>query len=277
VPNPWFRLYSEFSDDPKVQMMPEAMQRRLIMLLCERCKCETLHETERAFHWRITETELAETKTLFIKKGFIDDDWNLLNWDRRQFLSDSSTDRVRKHRQASKQNETLRKQEDDVTVTPPEAETDSKQTRAYKPAPGAGDSALFPVRPHPDGISPEMVADAVLKDLRIRGRDLGVVLVGVCRDEMSAGAAIDDLRSSLVLAWQDYEKSKPKLCVTFGAEKFFGHGMWRNRDGWSWKDGHAPPKKPARVPDAADRQIAEDAARLRQQALQQQATPGIVQ
>ena len=24
----WFRLYSEFSTDPKVQMMPEALQRR---------------------------------------------------------------------------------------------------------------------------------------------------------------------------------------------------------------------------------------------------------
>lgn len=85
MPNPWFRLYSEFADDPKVQMMPEHMQRRLIMLFCERCKDEKFRETERAFHWRVTETDLAETKALFVQKGFIDEKWGLLKWDKRQF------------------------------------------------------------------------------------------------------------------------------------------------------------------------------------------------
>ena len=33
MPMPWFRMWSEFADDPKVQIMPEAMQRRLVMLL----------------------------------------------------------------------------------------------------------------------------------------------------------------------------------------------------------------------------------------------------
>lgn len=113
MPNPWFRLYHEFADDPKVQMMPEQMQRRLIMLFCSKCKDETLHETERAFHWRITETELAETKAVFLQKGFIDEHWNLLNWNSRQFLSDSATDRVRRFRQRKKQDETLQKR--DVT------------------------------------------------------------------------------------------------------------------------------------------------------------------
>jgi hypothetical protein len=35
--NPWFRMYSEFAHDPKVQMMTEVMQRRYIMLMCMRC------------------------------------------------------------------------------------------------------------------------------------------------------------------------------------------------------------------------------------------------
>src|ERR1700676_2796674 len=98
MPNPWFRLYSEFADDPKVQMMPEPMQRRLVMLMCSHCKNETLHETHRAFHWRITPAELAETKALFIENGFIDDTWTLLNWSKRQYVSDSSTERVARHR-----------------------------------------------------------------------------------------------------------------------------------------------------------------------------------
>ena len=113
--NPWFRLYSEFAHDPKVQMLSEAMQRRYVMLLCLRCSevLETLHETEIAFQLRLSTDELDETKQLFISKNFIDKHWNLLNWDKRQFVSDSSTMRVAKHRNKKKQvsnaDETLQK------------------------------------------------------------------------------------------------------------------------------------------------------------------------
>jgi len=103
--NPWFRLYSEFAHDPKVQMLSEAMQRRYVMLMCLRCSetLETLHETEIAFQLRLSAEELDETKKLFISKNFIDKHWNLLNWDKRQFVSDSSTMRVAKHRNKKKQ------------------------------------------------------------------------------------------------------------------------------------------------------------------------------
>ena len=103
--NQWFRMYSEFATDAKVQMMSEAMQRRYLMLMCLRCSNDlvTLHDEEIAFQLRISDEELAETKALFIKKGFIDSTWNLLNWEKRQFASDSSKDRVAKHRALQKQ------------------------------------------------------------------------------------------------------------------------------------------------------------------------------
>ena len=102
--NPWFRMYSEFAHDPKVQMLSEVMQRRYVMLMCMRCSngLVTLHETEIAFHLRISEVDLAETKALFMAKGFINEKWSLLNWDKRQFLSDTSAPRVAKHRAAKK-------------------------------------------------------------------------------------------------------------------------------------------------------------------------------
>jgi hypothetical protein len=131
--NPWFRLYHEFDSDPKVQSMPEVMQRRLIMLFCSKCRGETLQEPDRAFHWRISESELAQTKAVFLAKGFIDEKWDLLNWNRRQFLSDSSTDRVRKHRQAMKQDETLQKRDEtkcNGTDTDTEAEQKQIKTKA---------------------------------------------------------------------------------------------------------------------------------------------------
>ena len=130
--NPWFRLYSEFATDPKVQTMSEAMQRRLIMVMCLRCSNElgTLHETDMAFHMRITEAELAETKALFISKNFVTSTWRLKNWDKRQFASDSSTARVRKHRE---KNGNVSETKRNVTVTPPEQNrTEQIQNRGAK-------------------------------------------------------------------------------------------------------------------------------------------------
>jgi len=138
--NAWFRLYSEFSHDPKVQMMSEAMQRRYIMLLCLRCSntIVTLHETEVAFQLRISDAELAETKSLFVAKGFIDSDWNLLNWEKRQFSSDSSKERVAKHRalQKAKQGEsgngdvTLQKRRSNGLDTDTDTDTDTSLSSA---------------------------------------------------------------------------------------------------------------------------------------------------
>jgi uncharacterized protein YgfB (UPF0149 family) len=125
--NPWFRMYAEFATDAKVQSMSEAMQRRLMMLFCLRCSdvLATLQEDELAFAMRLNSDELAETKALFVRKGFTDSEWNLLNWDKRQFNSDSSTERSRKHRNAKKESteiiETLR----NVAATPPDTDTDT--------------------------------------------------------------------------------------------------------------------------------------------------------
>ena len=136
--NPWFRLYSEFAHDPKIQMLPEAMQRRYVMLMCLRCSetLETLHETEIAFQLRLSEAELIETKQLFVSKNFIDKQWNLLNWDKRQFVSDSSTSRVRKHRDKKKQpsndDETLQKRQSNAIDTDTDTDTESNKKKENK-------------------------------------------------------------------------------------------------------------------------------------------------
>jgi hypothetical protein len=144
--NPWFRLYSEFAHDPKIQMLPEAMQRRYVMLMCLRCSetLETLHETEIAFQLRLSETELIETKQLFVSKNFIDKQWNLLNWDKRQFVSDSSTMRVRKYRDKKKQpsnvDETLQKRQSNAIDTDTDTEQKHKKTTIVATPEGVSDS-----------------------------------------------------------------------------------------------------------------------------------------
>lgn len=144
--NPWFRLYSEFAHDPKIQMLPEAMQRRYVMLMCLRCSevLETLHETEIAFQLRLSTGELDETKQLFISKNFIDEHWNLLNWDKRQFVSDSSTMRVARHRNKKKQvsnaDETLQKRPSNAIDTDTDTEQIQKRTTSVATPEGVSDS-----------------------------------------------------------------------------------------------------------------------------------------
>jgi hypothetical protein len=127
-------------------MLSEAMQRRYVMLMCLRCSevLETLHETEIAFQLRLSTDELDETKQLFISKNFIDKHWNLLNWDKRQFVSDSSTMRVAKHRNKKKQvsnvGETLQKRPSNATDTDTDTEQIQKRTTSVAPPIGVSDS-----------------------------------------------------------------------------------------------------------------------------------------
>lgn len=133
--NAWFRLYSEFAFDLKIQMLSEIDQRRFVMLLCLR-SCNdnvTLHETEITFSLRISNEEWQKTKTIFIEKNLIFEDGNgikITNWDKRQFVSDSSTARVAKHREKKRIVTKC-----NVTVTPPEyriQNTDIKKKNTKK-------------------------------------------------------------------------------------------------------------------------------------------------
>lgn len=110
--NQWFRMYAEFANDPKVQMLSETDQRRYIMLLCIRCNGDvTLQDEEVAFQLRISNAAWSETKALLVSKNLVNEDNQPTAWDKRQFASDSSASRVSKHREA-------KKQACNVTVTP---------------------------------------------------------------------------------------------------------------------------------------------------------------
>lgn len=100
----WFRFYHEFATDPKIQMLSEVLQRRFVMLLCLRC-CNgdgTLHETEVAFQLRISLDEWLSTKADLMDKNLIDGNGKPINWEKRQYKSDTSTDRVKRYRQRSR-------------------------------------------------------------------------------------------------------------------------------------------------------------------------------
>lgn len=146
-PMRWFRMYSEFATDPKVQMLSEADQRRYMMLLCLRCSNGdvTLQDSECAFQMRISETDYAATKAVLIARGLIDEANSPTAWEKRQYQSDTSNKRVFRHRERKKQDA---KQECNVTVTAPEAESDTdseKKQNTEQVAPPQQE----PARPEP--------------------------------------------------------------------------------------------------------------------------------
>ena len=96
----WLRLYAEFATDAKVQSLSEVMQRRYIMLLCLKCNDELpgLTDDEVACAMRITEDEALQTKEKLTAKGLITETWEPTNWDKRQYVSDTSNERVKKYR-----------------------------------------------------------------------------------------------------------------------------------------------------------------------------------
>lgn len=116
----WFRLYTEFAFDPKVQLLDETLQRRYVMLLCAAAGgMSPFHAvSEAAFLLRITVSECEETRSALVSRGLITDDWFPVAWDKRQFESDTSTARVKRFRQRQK------------TVTKGVTGTPSEQSRA---------------------------------------------------------------------------------------------------------------------------------------------------
>jgi len=113
-------------------MLSETDQRRYVMLLCLKC-CngdETLHDNEVAFQLRISNDEWGSTKETLLGKSLINDANEPTAWNKRQYVSDLSTDRVKKHR-------AKKKQECNVSETTPDTDTDTdtdnKETKKTTP------------------------------------------------------------------------------------------------------------------------------------------------
>tara|TARA_R110000782_G_scaffold151591_1_gene244258 strand:- start:295 stop:957 length:663 start_codon:yes stop_codon:yes gene_type:complete len=122
-------MYHEFATDPKVQMLSEVDQRRFIMLLCLKC-CNgdvTLQCNEIAFQLRVTEAEWQATKARLIDKGLIDEDGKPEAWDKRQYVSDSSAERVRKHRENKKRYSNVTETKCNAVDTDTDTDTDKKE------------------------------------------------------------------------------------------------------------------------------------------------------
>ena len=80
---PWLRLYTEFASDYKVQMLPEAMQRRLIMLFCFQREgtLNSMSDNEISYRLGISKRQWKLTRERLQNGGFLNDDEKIKNGD----------------------------------------------------------------------------------------------------------------------------------------------------------------------------------------------------
>lgn len=100
----WFRVYIDLVDDPKAQMLPDALFRALINLWCLAAANGGLLPPveEIAFKLRMKPDRAYSILGELRKARLLDDSETGTrphNWDGRQFRSDTSNERVKRHRE----------------------------------------------------------------------------------------------------------------------------------------------------------------------------------
>lgn len=136
----WFRFYDDAINDPKVQRLSAEMFRAWVNMLCLASKYEgAIPKADVSFALRATEKGAAAIIDSLIEHNLLEDRGDVVtphNWDGRQYKSDTSAERVKRHRNNKRNapvtpNETETKQPcnvtSTVTVTPPDTETETEQ------------------------------------------------------------------------------------------------------------------------------------------------------
>jgi hypothetical protein len=141
--NRWFRFYDEAINDPKILKLSDKLHRIWIGILCAASKNngELPPIEDLSLMLRIKPEKMKHAVESLIKSGLVDIDGVIFrphNWDKRQFKSDVSTERVKRFRNSK--------------VTPPETETETETEteRKKEVAPSVAPSILGGSNPAPD-------------------------------------------------------------------------------------------------------------------------------
>lgn len=133
--NTWFRAYSEALDDPKVQRLHPTLFKAWFNLLCLASQHDGVlpSNDDIAFRLRVSVQDAQGYIDELILVGLIDiradGSRTPHNWETRQFVSDTSTERVRKHRK--QKNKTSGNGDETFHETPPEqSRAETEQSRA---------------------------------------------------------------------------------------------------------------------------------------------------
>jgi len=153
----WFRMYSDVINDPKVMRLPEAMRWHWVAVLC--CSAKNNGQVpataDLAFMLRMKEAATAAILAELHSAGLLDMDetgFRPHNWDDRQFKSDTSNERVKRHREKVRNADcnVTGAVTSTVTVAPPEQSRADTETKAEQTAAAPLRSRKKPVQSIPD-------------------------------------------------------------------------------------------------------------------------------
>lgn len=138
--NPWFRFYHDFIFDEVIETLAFDDQRHFVFVLC--LKCAGTLDKEYPAHINLDRVvgrrlgihgeTLDNAKRRLIESGLIDENWQPKSWDRLQFKTDDSKERVARYRERKrKKNQSVGSCNGDVTVTVTAQETDTETENRY--------------------------------------------------------------------------------------------------------------------------------------------------
>ena len=114
---PWLRFYVRTLDNPKAQRLPGSTFKGWVNLLCLAKEYDGALPSvdDISFRLRISKRKVEALLNTLRFNGLIDED-KMHDWDEMQYPSDSSTERVKQHRERAKQHH--RNVSSNVSVTP---------------------------------------------------------------------------------------------------------------------------------------------------------------
>lgn len=132
--NPWFRMYSDFIFDEVIEFLAFEDQRHFVFLLCmknaglldKEYPKDGMLDRVVARRLGLVGEVFDNAKKRLMEVGLIDVNWQPINWNKRQFISDSDNShaaRQRKYRERKKN--VTRDVTRDVTVTVLDTDTDT--------------------------------------------------------------------------------------------------------------------------------------------------------
>lgn len=162
----WFRFYNEFIYDEKIEFLDFGDQRHFVFLLCMKSLglLDKDYNNDAAMLDQVVGRRLGlqgealdAARIRLMRLGFIDEAWQPTNWERYQYESDSSTERVRKFREkhgnalrngTSNGDETLQKRKSNAVDTEADTDTDTEEAIYVDEGSSTSQSAVKKVVPN---------------------------------------------------------------------------------------------------------------------------------
>lgn len=113
---PWFRMYADAIDNEKLRLLAFEDRWHFVALLCLKRRglldegdSEQLRDRKISIKLGLGSPELSELKRRLMEVVLVDENWQPIGWEAKQYESDSSAERTRRYRE--------RRAARDVTVT----------------------------------------------------------------------------------------------------------------------------------------------------------------